>query len=148
MSLKCVLWDFGDTLAEEHWMQRSFPGVPDWPRVWSEFMSSELADSWSLGRLDTLAVVTPVATRLAVSPESVFEHMQRCCSVIRFFEAPLEVTKRSSLPQAIVTINPDGFSKLIVPQHKLDRIFRPIVTSWEERTLDKGVLAPIEQSFA
>jgi hypothetical protein len=140
---KCVLWDFGDTLADERWMEKSFQGVPDWSRVWSQVVSGELGDQWSLGQLDTSAVVTAVATRLAVAPESVFEHIRCCCSSIHFFETPLKIARRSSLPQAIVTVNPDAFSKLIVPQHELDQIFSPIVTSWQERTLDKGLLGLI-----
>ncbi|MHC4821302.1 MAG: hypothetical protein ACYTDX_06245, partial [Planctomycetota bacterium] len=44
---------------------------------------------------------------------------------------------------AIVTVNPDLFSSTIVPAMGLDRDFPVIVTSWQERTLDKVELCRI-----
>src|SRR5262249_7992874 len=41
-----LLWDFGDTLADETWMRRAPIGCPDWPNAWTEVMR-EHADRWS-----------------------------------------------------------------------------------------------------
>jgi hypothetical protein len=79
MTLKCVLWDFGDTLVDEKFMRQSPPTVPQWGTVWAEVVSGS-------------------------------------------------------------TLNPDLFSDLIVPQYRLDAVFRVIVASWKERTLDKGAM--------
>lgn len=46
-------------------------------------------------------------------------------------------------PQAIVTVNSDLFSRFVVPNYALDSTFDEIVTSWEERTLDKAHLCEI-----
>lgn len=51
MALKCVLWDFGDTLAGERWMLESPPGVPQWAEVWSRVAGEELADPWNRGEV-------------------------------------------------------------------------------------------------
>jgi hypothetical protein len=73
--------------------------------------------------------------------EQVADHVARCSADLRFFEAPLRIARNSKLPQALVTVNPDAFSSLVVPSYDLAQRFKPIVTSWEERTLDKGELA-------
>jgi beta-phosphoglucomutase-like phosphatase (HAD superfamily) len=139
--LKCVLWDFGDTLVDERWMLAPLDGVPAWPEVWSRVARGELADAWNAGAIDTAEVVDAVAAALGVGADVVHAHVQRCCAHIAFFETPWRVARTSRLPQAIITVNPDAFSKVIVPRYELARIFDPIVTSWEERTLDKCELA-------
>ena len=140
MDLECVLWDFGDTLVDERWMQQAPEGVPEWPQVWSEVAGGELADPWNLGEISLAEVVEAVAARLPMTNDAVLDHVRWCCAHVRFFDVPIRVARASSLPQAIVTINPDGFSELVAPTYRLGETFRPIVTSWEERTLDKGVL--------
>ncbi len=139
--LKCVLWDFGDTLADERWMLTPLEGVPEWPEAWSRIAGGELADAWNLGEINIADVISAVAAYLGLHRERVDRHVAYCCSNIRFFEAPFSIARRSTLPRALVTINPDGFSSLVVPRYRLASIFRPIVTSWEQHTLDKGILA-------
>ncbi|MEJ2132431.1 MAG: hypothetical protein P8Y95_12645 [Gammaproteobacteria bacterium] len=69
--------------------------------------------------------------------------MTRRCREIRFFEFTYAFFKARHLPQAIVTVNPDFFSEVIVPLCALDEPTSAIVTSWEERTVDKGALCAI-----
>jgi hypothetical protein len=140
MGLACVLWDFGDTLVDERWMQQAPRGVPEWPRVWSEVAGGELADQWNLGEVSLADIVEAVAARLPMTSEAVLDHVRWCCANIRFFDLPLQVARDSSLYQAIVTVNPDGFSELVEPTYRLGEVFRPIVTSWQEHTLDKAAL--------
>jgi len=40
-------------------------------------------------------------------------------------------------------VNPAIFTEIIVPRYELDRHFPVIVTSWQERTLDKATLCDI-----
>jgi hypothetical protein len=139
--LECVLWDFGDTLADERWMLEAPAGVPEWPRVWSQVAGGELADAWNRGEIGEREVVAAVAARLPLSESEVVAHCHWCCSRIRFFEMPWAVARRSSLPKALVTVNPDGFSEHVVPRYRLHEVFPVIVSSWQERTLDKGDMA-------
>jgi hypothetical protein len=143
MGLRCVLWDFGDTLVDERWMRRAPPGVPEWSDVWSGVVSGALADRWNLGEATFEDVVDAVAPRLPMSRAEVLVHARRCCEQIAFFAAPMAIARASSLPQAIVTVNPDAFTSVIVPRYALDATFVPIVTSWQEHTLDKAELADI-----
>ena len=47
------------------------------------------------------------------------------------------------MPQAIVTVNPDLFTRFVAPNYALDTVFDTIVTSWQERTEDKARLCEI-----
>jgi hypothetical protein len=49
------------------------------------------------------------------------------------------VEERSTL-QAIVTVNPEIFTRVVVPEYQLDRRVDLIVTSWEQGTDDKVAL--------
>ena len=44
------------------------------------------------------------------------------------------------MPQAVVTINPDIFSEVVVPAYDLTARFDTIVTSWRENTVSKADL--------
>jgi len=138
MAMQCVLWDFGDTLGNERWMLEAPAAVPRWPEVWSEVAGGERAGAWNRGELSDRDVVAAVAAHLAMTEQEVRTHSRWCCSRITFFELPWMIARRCSLPQALVTVNPDGFSDFIAPHYRLHEIFAAIVTSWEERMLDKG----------
>lgn len=138
MALRCVLWDFGDTLADERWMLEAPHGVPEWTRAWEEVAGGALADAWNRGEISGREIVAALAARLPMSEAEVEAHTRRCCSRIRFFELPWSIARSTALPQALVTINPDGFSEFVVPHYRLHEVFDRIVSSWEERTLDKG----------
>jgi hypothetical protein len=45
-----------------------------------------------------------------------------------------------SVPQAIVTVNPDIFTNIVVPEYQLDRRVDLIITSWQQGTVDKSTL--------
>ena len=58
-------------------------------------------------------------------------------------ESPYAFYRARHLPQAIVTVNPDLWSEVIVPLYGFDQTADVIVTSWEEATIDKGVLCQL-----
>jgi FMN phosphatase YigB (HAD superfamily) len=62
---------------------------------------------------------------------------------VQFFEHAWAAARARSLPQAIVTVNSDVFSRFVVPNYALDSAFDAIVTSWEEGTMDKARLCEI-----
>ncbi|MDJ0789733.1 MAG: hypothetical protein QNK05_23300 [Myxococcota bacterium] len=143
MALSCVLWDFGDTLADQDWMLQAPTEVPEWPDAWSAVARGELEDRWNRGEADLDDVVAEVARRLPMSEADVHEHVRFCCSRIRFFDLPLQIARDSSLPQALVTVNPAGFSEWVLGAHGLTGTFAPIVVSGEEGIVDKGALCQI-----
>ncbi len=143
MAIKAILWDFGDTLADERWMQAPLNGVPGWAEAYRGFGATALADEWNIGRATSRDVVQDFAHKLGSSAGAIHDHMEACCRKLTFFPHVMDLVQRSPLPQAIVTINCDIFSSIVVPHYELQSRFPVIVTSWEERSLDKSILCDI-----
>lgn len=135
--IECLLWDFGDTLCDERFIWSS---GPEWMAVYETFDADGLGASWNLGEIDTQTFAEAISGRLKLSPEDVVAHMTECCRAIRFFETTYAFFRARHRPQAIVTVNPDLFSEVIVPLAGFDRDCDAIVTSWEERSVDKRIL--------
>lgn len=55
--------------------------------------------------------------------------MRACCRNLSFYPNVMEVAAATNLPQAIVSINPDIFSRVVAPAYGLERRFTAIVTS-------------------
>jgi phosphoglycolate phosphatase-like HAD superfamily hydrolase len=149
MKIRAILWDFGDTLADERWMRAPLEGVPDWPEIYSEFVEADLAHrnpvalEWMIGATTADDVASELGRIAEVNAGKVRAHMDKCCREVTFYPRVDALTQRCALPQAVVTINPDIFSTVIVPAYDLDARFQPIVTSWEERTRSKADICDI-----
>ncbi len=137
---ECILWDFGDTLVDEAWMQKPNARIPGWIEAWRSFIESDRMLDWHVDGITTQGAAEYLADILSVAPELIVDHMTLCCQDIDRFEAVWEVVEHTPLPQAIVTINPRIFTDVIVPAYELDRKFRLIIASWEERIADKADL--------
>jgi len=135
--IECLLWDFGDTLCDERFIWNS---APEWVEIYETLNSSGLTAQWFLGNVDTRSIAETIARILNRTESSVVAHMNNCCKQITFFNSTYEFFRSQQLPQAIVTVNPDIFSEVIVPFYNLQDYCGTIVTSWEERTMDKRIL--------
>ena len=140
MTIRYVLWDFGDTLVDQTWMLQAPDGFAAWPRVWRDIAFGELEGPWNLGEVDCETVADQVAKALRMSLPATLAHIRECCANIRFFDGVYRAARECSVAQAIVTINPDVFTNFVVPIYELDRVFPVIVTSWQEKTLSKASL--------
>jgi phosphoglycolate phosphatase-like HAD superfamily hydrolase len=134
-----VLWDFGDTLADERWMRRCPRGRPDWDEAWALTMA-DLADDWNVGAVGSPTVFEALADRTGLSKSEVETHARECCERITFHSTAWRVARERRLPQGLVTVNPDLFADFVVPLHALADVFDVIVVSFEERTADKPTL--------
>jgi hypothetical protein len=137
-----LLWDFGDTLVDERWMLRCPPECPEWVDAWEATMAV-LADEWNVGAVSSPAVFGELARLTGMNERDVAEHARRCCSQIQRHAHAWTVFSERRRPQAIVTVNPDLFSQLVVPALSLLELVDVIVTSWEEKTEDKTELGRI-----
>ena len=135
--IRCLLWDFGDTLCDERFIWSS---GPDWMEVYRSFDDSGVGASWSLGELNTREFAKRLSKQMNRDAASIVAHMIERCNHIRFFEKTYAFFKARHLPQAIVTVNPDLFSEVIVPLCGFDVDCEAIVTSWQEGTFDKNIL--------
>ncbi len=127
--IRCLLWDVGDTLCDERFIWSS---GPEWMDVYQTFDDGPGA-SWCLGELNTPEFAEAISKRMGRSPAGIIAHMAERCHEIEFFPRTYDFFRARHLPQAIVTVNPDLFSDLIVPIYKFNESCEAIVTSWEER---------------
>lgn len=137
-----LLWDFGDTIADEWWMRRPPPDRPAWPAAWQSVMA-ELADGWNVGVVCADDVHRALAERLGWSVEGVAQHARDCCERIVFHETAWRVARERRRTQALVTVNPDIFEQWIVDHHRLRYVFDVIVVSAAEGTADKSALCDV-----
>jgi len=136
MQVQCLLWDFGDTLCDETFIWSS---GPEWEAVYQTF-DNGWANDWDTGDIDTMAFARAASKYIPLDPEDIISHMRECCKHIEFFEFTYAFYKARHLPQAIVTVNPDLWTETIVPLYAFDKTADVIVSSWEEGTIDKGIL--------
>lgn len=135
-----VLWDFGDTLADERWCWVCPPGVPEWTDAWRAFGATGLCARWGRGEVPIDHVAAHLAGVTGMSADAVRAHVEACCRDITFHERTWAVARAREKCQAIVTVNPTEFRSIIAPAYDLDRVFEVIVVSGEEHTDDKAEL--------
>ena len=140
MTTRCILWDFGDTLADQDWMLRAPENFPDWPQAWTEVARGSSEHAWYVNEVTCEDIAEEVSKLLGMSVADAMDHIRFCCTNIRFFDSVMIAAINCTLPRAIVTVNPDVFSKFVVPRYQLDRLFPIIITSWQEASEDKAGL--------
>jgi FMN phosphatase YigB (HAD superfamily) len=144
--IRHVLFDFGDTLAREPFCTLPPPGVPDWEAaVLATYDADGLIDRWCAAEVTFDDVVERVAVRCGMTPADARSAMEHDWRNLRLNERTLAFARDlgRSRRAAIVTVNPDIFTTVITPHYGLDRDFPVIVTSWEERLLDKTELCAL-----
>jgi len=141
--VRCLLWDFGDTLVDQRWMWPSPDGVPGWTTRYRALPGTDIDTRWSEGEMTTEELAAVFASDLGCTPELLMAHMEQRCRDVQFFEHAWAAARAHSFPQAIVTVNSDAFSRFVVPNCALDSVFDVIVTSWEEHMMDKTRLCEI-----
>lgn len=139
MAISVLLWDFGDTLADERWMRRAPAGCPAWEASWVAVMA-DLADGWDTGEVTSAEVFAAMAERTGMSRREVADHARECCRRIELRRAAWRYARERRRPQALVTVNPDLFLDHVVPLHVLTEVFDVIVVSAAERSADKVAL--------
>jgi FMN phosphatase YigB (HAD superfamily) len=137
-----LLWDFGDTLVDERWMRRSPAGCPEWEAAWAGVMA-ELAGRWDVGAIDMGAVFDAMAVRCGMPREDVHAHARWCCEHVDVREHAWRLASERRRPQALVTVNPDLFTELVVPQLGLRDVFDVVVASHQVGSDDKNELCAI-----
>ena len=137
--IRCLLWDFGDTLCDELSLWRV---SPEWMEVYRSFDDeSGVGAAWSLGALDTNEVVEKLAERMTFSAAEIRAHLSRT-DLFEFFPFTYAFFRARHLPQSVVTVNPALFRSM-AQDRAFDEVTETIVISAEEKTIDKGVLCEI-----
>ena len=137
-----LLWDFGDTLVDERWMQQSPADCREWPEAWADVMGLHAPD-WNTGRATERVIFDALSARTGLTVEAVERHAVECCRSIRFHPFTWRVATERRVPQALVTVNPDLFVERVAKPYHLAQHFGTIVVSCMEGTEDKTRLCEI-----
>jgi hypothetical protein len=117
---------------------------PRWTKAYQTALATgDLIRRWDLGMATVREVANAASAGLGLKVELIEQHMRACSRQIRFHRETMRLAELRAAPQAMVTINPDLFSTVVVPAYDLHGIFTHIVTSWQERTIDKAELCEI-----
>lgn len=141
--ISCVLWDFGDTLADQTFAWAGPTGVEGWRAAWERLYENDLANRWDRGEVGVDAVVAFLGGQIERDVAWVLAELKALCDTVALFPSPMDVVRRRRLPQAMVTVNPDAFRRWVVPPCGFDEHFDTIVISCEHGTLDKVELCDI-----
>src|SRR5579884_3436109 len=79
-----VLFDFGNTLADETWMTADLGVFPEWPDIYRRVVWP-LASEWGLGRLTTADIAARLADEIGCETRVVLDHMIELYRNIRFY---------------------------------------------------------------
>jgi hypothetical protein len=142
MAVEVLLWDFGDTLADETWMRRTPAACPSWSSAWRDVMH-EHADDWNTGRIDEAVIFSALSAHTGMDVASIERHAAACCQSITYNPAAWRAAMGRRRPQALVSVNPDLFVERVVKLHDLARHFDAVVVSCLEGTDDKTRLCDI-----
>ena len=139
-----ILFDFGDTLADETWMHTDLGVFVDWPNTYRAVVEP-LGTDWGLGRITTSEVAGRVAAALGAEHRAVEQHFDQLYRAISFFPRVVSaVRKRRDRggTQALVTVNPADFGSILT-LHGLWELFDVVVVSGQEGLDDKPALAAL-----
>lgn len=143
-----MIFDYGFTLSSALYFQLAPPSCPDWPDLIQTliFRDAAVMDAWFRGvlRLKDLADRMADATRLPSS--EVLNYLRLGCAQLALNHAPLALAQQvraSSLRSALVTLNGDIFSDMVVRSQGLDTLFDVIVNSADVGQCNKAQLWPL-----
>jgi RimJ/RimL family protein N-acetyltransferase len=145
-AVRHVLFDFGDTLAREPFCVIAPPGARDWEAsVLATYAEDGLLDRWHVGEVSFEDVAARVATRCGLDAERTRDAMVHDWRNLRFNPTVLSFAREMGRAgrAAIVTVNAPIFTEYIATHYQLARDFPVVVTSWQERVLDKSDLCLI-----
>ena len=64
MDVNCVLWEFGNTLADQDWLHKAPEDYPQWPQAWNTAARGEIETLWFRNEIDC----SEVAERISILP--------------------------------------------------------------------------------
>ena len=146
--IKCVVFDFANTLSSDHYFNISPPGCPQWFEVIQKhiFGQPSIINPWMKGELTSLDIAGMLSKYFPLRVETILEIMEAGCQDLQFnpavrnFAAALRSAQRKT---ALVTANMDIFSKVVVPAHKLYQLFDVILNTSDFHELRKEKLWPV-----
>jgi FMN phosphatase YigB (HAD superfamily) len=142
--ISCIIFDFAGTLCSDYF----FTGLkPEYFNAVQHLIfgenSTKWADPWMAGELSSRDIAGYLSSHWPITEEEVLRTLYDGCSKMTFNPAVwrfAQKQKQSGRKIALVTLNMDVFTEIIVPSHNLDTTFDVIVNSSDHKELDKTKL--------
>lgn len=147
-SYEAVLYDFGNTLADEFYFSFPPPNHKEFTEVirkniydvyYADPSADNLLNQWMIGKISKNEIAKYLAEKSKFSEGQILNNLEYCCKNLKIFGKAMTFAKETTknTKTAIVTINADIFSETIVPNYKLDESFTKILNSCQHQTLNK-----------
>ena len=148
MIIDAVVFDYGFTISSEYYFNIPHPRVPQWRKLIQEFVFSDecVTSDWMTGSIGLRDIAGILQDRTGEDPEPLLAYLRDGCRRLKENHAVVEFAwklKEHAIPIALVTVNFDVFSDVIVPEHGYDKLFDVILNSCDYGEIDKRVLWPI-----
>lgn len=145
---RAVIFDYGFTVSSEYYFNVPHPRIPDWNALIQThvFDDKEFAGDWMHGRVGVDDIARMVHRETGETCESVRHYLRQGCENLRENTAVVEFARnlrRADTPIALVTVNFDVFSDVVVPAHGYSDLFPVIINSSDHGEIDKRKLWPV-----
>ncbi len=146
--IKCVIFDYANTLSSDLYFQTKPAKCPEWRELFDKYVFADKywLTEWCNGRMKAEDIAIRIKEYVDLSLDEIIDEMKKGCQNLTFNEAVLNFAKSQSgegRKTALVTANIDMFSNTVVPSHNLTEIFDTIVNSADCGTDDKLRLWPV-----
>lgn len=142
--VRSVIFDFDGTLCSGRYFEPL--GQPTLDRIASLLFgaaSSDWAEPWMRGEHSSADIAAHLSEHLAMSSTRILDALNQGSARMTFNPAVLAFAKaqrRAGRKTALVTLNMDVFTEVVVPAHGLHDLFDTIINSADHGTLDKRAL--------
>lgn len=143
MDYQTVLFDFDGVLCKDRFYRKTL--VPDYSEVYAWIQSNifgnkELVQKWMRNDVSSAEINTLIAENTAIKHEllnSLYEDSIRSMELESRVMDVAKALKLAGMKIGIVTDNMDIFTRITIPNHKLDKLFDVIINSADHRILKK-----------
>lgn len=143
-SIKCVIFDFAGTLCSEGYFKslesKYYHAAGD--LIFGK-NSAKWCDPWCAGELSSRDIADYLSTVWPLTSGQILQGLREGCSRMNFNQSVWQFALRqreAGLKLALVTINMDVFTEVVVPSHGLDQVFDVIINSSDYHEMSKEVL--------
>ena len=146
--IKCVVFDFGFTLSSDLYFKVAPPEYPHWRDVIQEYIFNEshIVEQWMEGNLTIVNIAEIISRYIHMDIDSIVRTLEKGCERLNFNKAVWDFAlaqRNRGKKTALVTANMDVFTKIVVPFHRLDKVFDVILNTFDYQELRKERLWPV-----
>lgn len=133
------------TIYSGFYFKSTLINYPNWFETIQKviFTDKELISDWCIGKISSTNIAEILSRHIDMPVEEILVYMEQGCKGLEFNSQVMRfasLQKLESRPTALVTVNMDVFTKVVIPAHNLPEMFDVIVNSADYGTEDKNDL--------